>query len=231
MSDTSSSFPLPPVMPAPAGNVLGRNIRGVQTTLLVSIATSLVAGVLYLLATINQFQVFTDMKNLNFSSETELMDAATQSDDFIASSNGFYVLTLLVVSIAFMVWCNKTTKNLNESGYRTEKGSGWVVGSFFVPIANFFFVFGTIKDLLTGLGKFIPVISVDHQKTMKLWWVLTIIGQLVMRGSDSMFTEESTIDEYVTAAGVQVVGAVILVVGLVFGVKAFKQLRDDTKTV
>jgi len=223
--------PPPPPVSVPTANVLGRNVQGVQTTLFVSMVTSLVAGALYLLAAVNQFQVFSDMKNLNFSSDTEMMDAATQSDDFIASSYGFYVLTLLVVSIAFMVWCNKTTKNLNENGYRCEKGSGWVVGSFFVPIANFFFEFGTIKDLLTGLGKFFPVISGDRQKSMKLWWVLTIIGPLVMRASDGMVTDESTIDEYVTAAGVEVVGAVILVIGLVFGVKAFKQLRDDTKTV
>lgn len=231
MSETSSSFPPPPPMPTPAGNILGRNISGVHTTLFVSMIVSLVAAGLYFLATINQFQVFSDMKNLNFSSDSEMMDAATQSDDFIASSYGFYFLTLLVVSIAFLVWCNKTTKNLNENGYRTEKGSGWVVGSFFVPIANFFFVFGTIKDLLTGLGKFLPVISADRQKSMKAWWILTIIGGLVVRASDAVATEESNIDEYVTAAGVEVLGAIILVIGLVFGVIAFKQLRDDTKTV
>lgn len=231
MSESSMPFPPPPPVSVPTGNVLGRNVQGVQTTLFVSMITSLVAGALYLLATVNQFQVFSDMKNLNFSSDTEMMDAATQSDDFIASSYGFYVLTLLVVSIAFMVWCNKTTKNLNESGYRTEKSSGWVVGSFFVPIANFFFVFGTIKDLLSGLGKFIPVITTDRQKTMKLWWVLTIIGPIVMRVSDGMVTDESNIDEFVNAAGVEVLGAIILVIGLAFGVKAFKQLRDDTKTV
>jgi hypothetical protein len=230
MSEISDSFP-PPQIPTPSGNILGRNIKGVQTTLFTSMIVSLVAAVLYLLATINQFQVFTDMKNLNFSSETELMETATQSDDFIASSYGFYILTLLVVSIAFMVWCNRTTKNLNDSGYGTEKGSGWVVGSFFVPIANFFFVFGTIKDLLTGLGKFFPVISTERQKSMKLWWSLAIAGPIVMRISDGMVTDESSVDEYVTAAGVEVLGAAILVVGLVFGVKAFKQLRDDTKTV
>ena len=231
MSESSMPFPPPPPVSVPTGNVLGRNVQGVQTTLFVSMITSLVAGALYLLATVNQFQVFSDMKNLNFSSDTEMMDAATQSDDFIASSYGFYVLTLLVVSIAFMVWCNQTTKNLNESGYRTEKTSGWAVGSFFVPIANFFFVFGTIKDLLSGLGKFIPVITTDRQKTMKLWWVLTIIGPIVMRVSDGMVTDESNIDEFVNAAGVEVLGAIILVIGLAFGVKAFKQLRDDTKTV
>jgi hypothetical protein len=231
MSDSSMSFPPPPTISVPAGNVLGRNIQGVQTTLFVSMITSLVASALYLLATINQFQLFTDMKNLNFSSETELMDAATQSDDFIAASIGFYFLTLIFVSVVFLVWCNKLTKNLNESGYGTEKGSGWVVGSFFVPLANFFFVFGTIKDLLTGLGKFFPVISADRQKSMKAWWILTIIGGLVLRASDSMLTDDSSIDEYVTASGVEALGALVIVVGLVFGVKAFKQLRDDTKAV
>jgi hypothetical protein len=231
MSDSSMSMPPPPRISVPTGNVLGRNINGVHTTLFVSMIVSLVAAGLYLLATINQFQLFTDMKNLNFSSETELIDAATLSDDFIASSIGFYFLTLIFVSVVFLVWCNKLTKNLNESGYRTEKGSGWVVGSYFVPIANFFFVFGTIKDLLTGLGKFFPVISANRQKSMKAWWILTIIGGLVLRASNSMFTDDSNIDEYISASGVEVLGALVIVVGLVFGVKAFKQLRDDTKAI
>jgi hypothetical protein len=46
-----------------------------------------------------------------------------------------------------------------------------------------------------------------------------------------MLTDDSSIDEYVTASGVEALGALVIVVGLVFGVKAFKQLRDDTKAV
>ena len=223
--------PPPPPVSVPTGNVLGRGIPGIQQSLFITMVISLVGAVLYLLATINQFIFFTDLKNLKFSSEDEMVNKATQSDDFIAGSIGLYGIAFVVFVILFLIWCNKTTKNLNESGYRCEKGSGWVVGSFFIPIGNFFFVFGSIKDLLTGLGKFFTTINDETPKLMKNWWIITVIGGMLMRGSDSTLTNESDVDAYVSASGFEILSAFVLVVGLVYGVMAFKQLRDKTKTV
>lgn len=231
MSETSSSFPPPPPMPAPSGNILGRGIPGIQQSLFIMMVISLVGAVLYLLATINQFIFFTDLKELKFSSEVEIMNKATQSDSFISGSLGLYGIAFIAFTILFMIWCNKTTKNLVESGYRPEKSSGWVVGSFFVPIGNFFFVFGTIEDLLTGLGKFFTSIKDETPRLMKNWWIITVIGGLLMRGSDSTLTNDSDVDAYIVASGFEILSAFVLVIGLVFGVIAFKQLRDKTKNV
>ena len=223
--------PPPPPVSVPTANVLGRGIPGIQQSLFITMVISLVGAVLYLLATINQFIFFTNLKNLKFSSEDEMVNKATQSDDFIAGSIGLYGIAFVVFVILFLIWCNKTTKNLNESGYRCEKGSGWVVGSFFIPIGNFFFVFGSIKDLLTGLGKFFTTINDETPKLMKNWWIITVIGGMLMRGSDSTLTNASDVDAYVSASGFEILSAFVLVVGLVYGVMAFKQLRDKTKTV
>jgi hypothetical protein len=232
MSESSMPFPPPPPpVSVPTANVLGRGIPGIQQSLFITMVISLVGAVLYLLATINQFIFFTDLKNLKFSSEDEMVNKATQSDDFIAGSIGLYGIAFVVFVILFLIWCNKTTKNLNESGYRCEKGSGWVVGSFFIPIGNFFFVFGSIKDLLTGLGKFFTTINDETPKLMKNWWIITVIGGMLMRGSDSTLTNASDVDAYVSASGFEILSAFVLVVGLVYGVMAFKQLRDKTKTV
>jgi ABC-type thiamin/hydroxymethylpyrimidine transport system permease subunit len=105
------------------------------------------------------------------------------------------------------------------------------VGSFFIPIGNIFFIFGTFKDLLTGLGKFFPVINSERQKSMKIWWIVSVIGGLFSNTSGATITEDSNIDEIMTAAGIEIASALVIVIGLVFGVKAFKQLRDDTKPV
>ena len=232
MSESSMPFPPPPPpVSVPTANVLGRGIPGIQQSLFITMVISLVGAVLYLLATINQFIFFTNLKNLKFSSEDEMVNKATQSDDFIAGSIGLYGIAFVVFVILFLIWCNKTTKNLNESGYRCEKGSGWVVGSFFIPIGNFFFVFGSIKDLLTGLGKFFTTINDETPKLMKNWWIITVIGGMLMRGSDSTLTNASDVDAYVSASGFEILSAFVLVVGLVYGVMAFKQLRDKTKTV
>lgn len=224
-------FPPPPPMSVPTGNVLGRGIPGIQQSLFITMVISLVGAVLYLFATINQFIFFTDLKKFKFSSEDEMLNKATQSDDFISSSLGLYGIAFIVFIILFLIWCNKTTKNLVESGYRPEKGSGWAVGSFFVPIANFFFVFGTIKDLLTGLGKFFTSLNDETPRLMKNWWIITVIGGMLMRGSDSTLTNASDVDAYINASGFEILSAFVLVIGLVFGVMAFKQLRDKTRNV
>jgi hypothetical protein len=225
------SIPPPPRISVPTGNVLGRNIAGVQQALFVVMSIALAGASLYLLSAINQYLVLSDLKNLDFTTEQEMVDRVVQADDFITNSLAVYGISSVVFIIIFMVWCNKTSKNLNDSGYRPEKSSGWAVGSFFIPIGNIFFIFGTFKDLLTGLGKFFPVINSERQKSMKIWWIVSVIGGLFSNTSGATITEDSNIDEIMTAAGIEIASALVIVIGLVFGVKAFKQLRDDTKPV
>ena len=211
--------------------VLGRRIPGVHKTLFwVSIA-GLFASVIILIARINSYQFLSDVKNETFASSGEIISRAEELDSFNASANVFGLLVYLVLIIVFIVWCNKMTKNLNDSGYKTRKGSGWVIGSFFIPIANYFLVFGSIKDLLFGLGKAVPTLTYNHQKTMKTWWILFCIYGGLARASSNELSADADIDQYLNNAAFLVGVALLQVVVFGFGVKAFKQLRDDTKAV
>ena len=211
--------------------VLGRKIPRVHKTLFgVSIA-ALFASAIILIAEINSYQFLLDVKNATFASSGELTSRAEEVDSFLASAYGFAVLVYVVLSIVFLVWCNKMTKNLNDSGYKTRKGSRWVIGSFFIPIANYFLVFGSIKDLLFGLGKAVPTLTYNHQKTMKTWWILFSIGSVLVRASSTELSADADIDQYLNLASFSVGVALLQVVVFGFGVKAFKQLRDDTKAV
>ena len=232
MSDSSLPYP-PPPPPLVVLNdgVLGRKIPGVHKTLFwVSIA-ALLASIIILIAEINNYQFMSDLKNEAFASTGEMRIRADEVDSFIASAYGFSVLVYVVLFTVFLVWLNKMTKNLNDSGYKTNKGSKWVIGSFFIPIANYFLVFGSIKDLLTGLGKAIPTLSNNHQKTIKTWWILFSISSVLVRASGIELSADADIDQYLNLAGFSVCVALLNVVALGFGVKAFKQLRDKTKTV
>ena len=232
MSDSSLPYPPPPPpMVVHNEGVLGRKIPRVHKTLFgVSIA-ALFASAIILIARINSYQFLSDVKNETFASSGEIISRAEELDSFNASANVFGLLVYLVLIIVFIVWCNKMTKNLNDSGYKTRKGSRWVIGSFFIPIANYFLVFGSIKDLLFGLGKAVPTLTYNHQKTMKTWWILFSIGSVLVRASSTELSADADIDQYLNLASFSVGVALLQVVVFGFGVKAFKQLRDDTKAV
>jgi uncharacterized RDD family membrane protein YckC len=231
MSESSLPYPPPPPLVVLNDGVLGRKIPGVHKTLFwVSIA-ALLASIVILIAEINNYQFMSDLKNEEFASTGEMRIRADEVDSFIASAYGFGLLIYVVLSIVFLVWLNKMTKNLNDSGYKTKKGSRWVVGSFFIPVANYFLVFGSIKDLLFGLGKAFPALTNNHQKTVKTWWILFSISAVLMRASSTELSADADIDQYLNLAGFSVCAALLNVVALGFGVKAFKQLRDDTKTI
>jgi len=231
MSDSSLPYPPPPPMVVHNEGVLGRKIPGVHKTLFgVSIA-GLFASVIILIAEINSYQFLSDVKNETFASSGEIISRAEEIDSFNASANVFGALVYLVLIIVFIVWCNKMTKNLNDSGYKTRKGSGWAVGSFFIPIANFFLVFGSIKDLLFGLGKAVPALTYNRQKALKTWWILFTIHAVLARASSTELSADADIDQYLNNAAFSVGVAFLQVVVFGFGVKAFKQLRDDTKAV
>jgi len=229
MSD--SSIPNPPQLTSPNEFILGRKIHGVHQMLFgVSIA-AVCASVLTLFAELSNFQFWLDVKNASFTSEAELMSRATQADDFTSSANQIYFLVYLTLFIVFLVWCNKMTKNLNDLGYQTSKGSKWVVGSFFIPIANFFLVFGSIKDLLTGFGRHVPALTNDRQKALKMWWILISISTLLNRATYWEPNADAAIEQYLNLAGFSAFVALFNAISFGFGVKAFKQLRDSTKRI
>jgi hypothetical protein len=176
-----------------------------------------------LLALGNRYTVVTSLYEGTF---TGTMEDVTNSDNYVLWASGVGLIAAATFSIMLMVWVHRTTKYLNSSHVSTAKSPRWAVGSFFVPIANAFLVYGTLKDLVAGLGRIHPSITYTRYSSMRVFWILMTIGNYAGRAGLSS-DESATLDAYKVTEGWGIIASIVLLVGSLFAVRAFGRLRED----
>lgn len=149
-----------------------------------------------------------------------------------AAADGVYGLAgigLLVTGVLFLVWFNQAYKAVAWRGAaRTKWSSGWAVGGWFIPFANFVIpklVMNEV-DRISHLGNGPPPIGEDWMAqprltTSDLWWtswILAAIATVV----ESLMTSAGTVDSVVLWAAVGaglyaaaggLLGSVVLTIG------------------
>jgi hypothetical protein len=149
-----------------------------------------------------------------------------------AAADGVYGLAglgLLVTGVLFLVWFNQAYKAVAWRGAaRTRWSSGWAVGGWFIPFANFVIpklVMNEV-DRISSPGNGPPPIGEDWMTqprltTSDLWWtswILAAIATVV----ESLMTSVGTVDSVVLWAAVGaglyaaaggLLGSVVLTIG------------------
>ena len=158
-------------------------LRGLATALSwllgVGIALSLVSA----FASIHRGQMVGDLRDDPYSHSYSELDSA---DTLVANTALLNLLVLVAVSVMLIVWAWRATKNLQGWGVELERGPGWAIGGWFVPIGNLFIPYQVIRD--TWVLAPSPDGSLP-QKRNGPWftaWILHLISGAV--GLRSMFS-------------------------------------------
>jgi Domain of unknown function (DUF4328) len=176
-----------------------------------------------LLALGNRYTLLTSVNEGTF---TGTMEDLTNSDNYVLWASGVGLIAGATFSIMLMVWVHRATKYLNSNHVSTAKSPRWAVGSFFIPIAHAFLVYGTLKDLVAGLGRIHPTITYTRYSSVRVFWILMTIGNYAGRAVFSS-DEYDTFDAYKTAEGWGIIACIVLLVGSLYAVRAFGRLRED----
>jgi Domain of unknown function (DUF4328)/Protein of unknown function (DUF2510) len=73
-------------------------------------------------------------------------------------------LVLLVVAIFFLIWFHKAATVAAQAGVPARRSPGWAVGSWFIPIVNFWFPYQSAVDMFPPGHPARPMV--------KRWWGL-----------------------------------------------------------
>ena len=97
-----------------------------------------------------------------------------------------YLITYIVSIITFLMWFKRAYFNLHQKVKNLSYSVGWAVGSWFVPILNFFRPYQIMKELYQETKKLLlnkGLITEDSLSTkyIGLWWTLWIIGGIIAR--------------------------------------------------
>lgn len=112
---------------------------------------------------------------------------------FLASAGqiGFWALS----SIASLVWIYGAARNarvLRPVGFNTTPA--WAVGWFFVPIANLYKPFETVRDIwIASKGKVNDRYPAGSP-IIVWWWILSVLGNIVMNISSKYAFEGDSYD-------------------------------------
>lgn len=102
-------------------------------------------------------------------SEGDFYDAASQ---YLVYA---YFAVLLLCTIVFLVWVNRSNKNLDSFGYPKENSSKFAVGSYFIPLANIVLFYKVMSEIWHG--SFLN--RTPH--LLRLWWAAMISSWLLSR--------------------------------------------------
>jgi hypothetical protein len=138
---------------------------------------------------------------------------ALTEDRFIAASRVFSVVNV-TLAVVFIVWFWSAYSNLSVLGVRRKRGTGWAIGGWFLPIANYFIPYSIGAEIWkAGEEKpnLEPVIS---------WWALFVIMSIVRQ--IAFLAGPDTADDAAQIASTVGIDLVGTVVGLAAAVAAIR---------
>ena len=143
---------------------------------------------------------------------------AEQADTLVMASLVVWLVVFVVTGIVWCVWQHRAQRNAIELAYgKLEFTPGWAVGWWFVPIANLFKPFQTVRELWKAShggydGRIVPTWSV-----IGWWWGLwlgaNVLERFVVRsGSMDSLSDLIRSDTWeIVANGVMVVAAILAI--------------------
>lgn len=98
-----------------------------------------------------------------------------------------FLAILLISTVISMCWIYGASRNahmLRPGGLASTPG--WAVGWFFVPVMSLFKPYETIRDIWIASQGQVNGRYTKGSRLIAAWWVLFIIGNLVLRIADSL---------------------------------------------
>ncbi|MEZ5175916.1 MAG: DUF4328 domain-containing protein [Acidimicrobiia bacterium] len=180
-------------------------------------ALAMLAGVMYL----GTYALWQDYRNGGPTSFSEVLDVADASD----AVAGVWAICALVVFILLVIWCNHAYKAaLSRGPSRTSWSSGWAVGGWFIPLANFVIPKLVINEIDRMAQPHLEEPIGDSWRSQRrtavsdVWWVFWIVGIVVSQIGDTLATSD------IELLWVSTVGYLILGTGFILGAIAIRKI-------
>ena len=129
---------------APEFRDLGTLLRSV----IVLLVLCGIAAVVALILRGFEYLLLVRMANGEFATTADMAAAASVSDTRVQIASGGRAIFFVLAAIPFGMWIYRATKNLRALGAANLTVSpGWAVGSYFVPIVNFFAPYLAMREI------------------------------------------------------------------------------------
>lgn len=199
----SSSTPGPSVTPSahpspqpPQAAAVLRSPQGSATALAVLLS---VCAALALASSGIGLYAWTLMNDLIASPSNSVSESLGETDSFLIPLGAGQLLTGLATAVVFLVWFHQVRCNgqvFRPDGF--SQSTGWAVGGWFVPLANFFFPYRTAREVWDASTQHAPDGSYRPTSgALVIAWWLTFVGSRILA---FLASQKSTAAETTEAA-------------------------------
>jgi hypothetical protein len=162
---------------------------------------------LYIFVALNVFSLISDYMEMQLL--TKYLDGEFVSDEMIESNDtrqallGILILGFLIVLyFVFGKWIYRSSANAHflAPSYMTHS-PGWAVGSYFIPILNFFRPFESMKEVwqVSAVQPDQEPADVSTPGFMRLWWALWLITRVTGTLVFYVLKDATVVEQFIVA--------------------------------
>jgi uncharacterized protein DUF4328 len=139
---------------------------------------------------------------------------ADANDNRQAAIGILQTLALIAGAVVFIVWMHRAYKNLDPAERR--HGTGWAIGSWFVPIINIWWPKRIINDIWRAGGR--DASDAEPGWLLLSWWLIFLVSSwaanVAFRGLGESTPEElrTTTTAYLVSDSLDIVGAILAII-------------------
>ncbi|MFE9258047.1 DUF4328 domain-containing protein [Streptomyces sp. NPDC006879] len=136
---------------------------------------------------------------LNADPSPTALDSADQAQNLIAASGHLQTAVTVALAIVFIAWFHRVRSNAEvfyPNGF--DKGRGWAVGGWFVPLANLWIPYRIARETWSASTQLAPDGSRREVSTVPVtaWWTLFALYWVASRISARMYDNADTLREF-----------------------------------
>lgn len=175
--------PTPP--PAPAGVL--RSPLGLANAVTTLLALVIALDVFAIVADINLYSTAGTWAPDDLASVSE----AGPADVLVSAASLMQAIGLLATAVVFIIWFHRVRANgevFSPNGF--DKGRGWAIGGWFVPIGNLAIPYRIARDIWTASTQRAPDGSWRPARTgiITAWWFVWILSLIVDRVASQVYS-------------------------------------------
>ncbi|RST06559.1 DUF4328 domain-containing protein [Streptomyces sp. WAC07149] len=214
------AFPYPP--PPPVQQL--RSPQGLATALTVLLLGTAVVNVYSAAANLNTWSLMGDVAADPSSVSDDTLD---QSDMLVGVAAGLQWLALAATAVVFVIWFYRV--RVNGQVFRPDAftlGSGWAVGSWFVPLGNLFLPYKVARQTWEASVQLAPDGSFRRVSSAPVtsWWLVWVLSLVLDRVLGVVYVRAETPESLGAASLLGVVSDLTVVAAAVLAVQFVRKL-------
>jgi len=151
-------------------------------------------------------------------------------DSIIDMASIIYLIAFIISAIFFIKWFSRAYSNLHQKVTGLSYSKGWAIGSWFVPILNFYRPYRIMEELYCKTETLLierKILS-DEDSLISYpvvwWWFLSIVSFFINRVLYKLKTE--TIEQLISYTTIYIISDII---GVLFALITIKLIKNYSK--